>query len=217
MVRSRRLAAFAVAMTVPLMGMVAAAGPAGAKSYVAGGSITCTQVSQTFSFNPPLVSSVAGSAGHTFEKITISPAQISGCSGTTTPSGAVPYSGSAQRPTVLKLRGTKINGVWYAGSCLALVTFNWSSKNRPHFIWRATGLTVKPSKVSQVYGSEGSNSSNEIGFIFNGVATGSFAGPVQINDFFNPGSSSALTSCMDAGPPVASLTTDSSNSSIKVG
>jgi hypothetical protein len=214
MVRSRKLVQVAVAVTVSLAGLVASAGQAAAKGGVVTGSITC-QLSQTISFNPPLVSSVAGTKGYAFDRITVSPAQISNCTGTTTPAGAVPTIGMGTKATVLKWRGSKINGAKYAGGCPQLPTFLWS-KLRPSYNWTATGMSLK-TKVFDIFEQGTTNGLHESGFIFSGTASGSFAGPVTIADFFDSASSAALQSCEDGGGPVSSLTTDSTTSFISVG
>jgi hypothetical protein len=211
--RSRRLVAVAVAVAVPLMGLVATAGPAAAKKVVGTGLVTC-DVSQTFSFNPPLVPGLAGSRGFSIEKITISPAHFSSCSGSV---NALPSSGIGTKATVLKWKGAKIGNTFYAGSCGGFADFLWP-KLKPHYNWFAMPVGLKGTKISNVHEQSGVNpGNNNLGFLFAGTATGSFAGPLTLNDYLTTASSTAFANCADNNGDVASLTVDPTTSTMTVG
>lgn len=218
MMRSKRLVALGVAVAVPLLGIVVTAGPAAAKKVTPTGSINCA-LSQTISFNPPLVgNSVAGTAGYAYDRITISPAQISNCTGTTAPAGAVPQLGVGTKPMVIKWKGSKTGTTWYAGSCLQFHSVVWS-KLKPRYNWTATGLKLKGSKVSNVTTVPGyADGGTEEGYIFSGTGTGSFAGPVSIADFFTAESTALLNTCASGGGgTISSLTTDPTTSYVSAG
>jgi hypothetical protein len=215
MVRARGLVGAAVAVAVLLMGLVATAGPAGAKKFVATGWVTC-HVSQTFSFAPPLAPGAAGNPGVKIEKITISPAHFSLCSGSPMPANALPTSGVGTKATILKWKGIKIGSTMYAGSCLQFATFLWP-KMKPHYNWSAFPARLKATKVSNVVEQGGVDADNNLGFLFSGTAMGSFAGTLALNDYLTTASSTALSHCVDNNGSVASLTTDVASSTITVG
>jgi hypothetical protein len=214
MMRSTRLVALAVAGAVSLAGLVATAGPAAAKKVVATGSVTC-HVSQTFGFNPPLTGLPAGNPGVAMDRVTISPPQLSSCTGTPTPPSALPTSGAGSKTILLKWKGVKIGGMVSAGSCNMLQSLSWL-KVKPHLNWSAFPVGVKSTKISNVSGTPGPLN-GEWGFVFTGLARGSFAGTVTLSDYFDAASTAALVACKDNAGTVSSLTTDPANSTITVG
>ncbi len=216
MVRLKRLLAVVVALSVPLVGIGAIAGPAGAHKSLASGTITCAY-SQTISFNPPL-SGGAGTAGYSKDVISIAPAHVSGCTGTVSPSYALPTIGAWAKAAVLKWKGVKIGGVWKAGSCPMLSNFLWP-KLKPHFLWTAAGgLRLKPSKLTNVTVTDSSsNVSHTLGFLFTGTSTGSFAGPVTIGAYLTSASNTALANCIANSGTVGSVTIDPTVSTVTAG
>jgi hypothetical protein len=216
MMRSRRLVALAVAMAVPLTATLVLAGPAGAKKVVATGTVTC-HVSQTFTFNPAMTGLPAGTPGFAVDLITISPAQLSQCSGTPTPTNALPSTGAGSRTIVVKWKGVKIGvpPTFSAGGCPMIPSISWA-KVKPHLNWSAFPTGLKSTKISNVQASPAALN-GEQGFIFTGVARGSFAGPVTLSDYFDAASTAALVACKANTGTVSSLTTDPANSTITLG
>ncbi len=213
MVRSKWLVSVVVALAVPLLGTVVVAGPAAAKKVVATGSIHCT-FSQTVSFNPPL--RPTGTAGYSKDVITFSPAQISHCTGTTNPAGAVPTFGIGTKPNLVKWPAAKIGSTKLAGACVMFKGFLSYGKYKPHYNWSDTGLSLQSDKVLPITFEEGSLN-GEFGFLFTGTARGSFPGPVTIDNYFDAASTAALDNCVAGTGSVSTLTTDPANSTISVG
>jgi hypothetical protein len=216
MVKRTTLVAVVLSVAVPLLGVVATAGPAAAKKLKPTGSITCA-LSQTISFNPELTANVAGTSGYAYDRVTISPAQLSNCQSETPPAGVVPQLGVGTKPMVVKWKGTKVGMSKSAGSCITFNTFVWP-RLKPRYNWTATGLRLKGSKVLTTgYRQSTADGGAEQGIIYTGVATGSYAGPVTVADFFTVASSDLLTSCAANGPPVPSLTIDPTTSYVSIG
>ena len=199
------------------------AGPAAAKKVVATGSVTC-HVSQTFSFNPPLSGLPAGNPGYAMDVVTVSAPHFSQCTGTT---NALPSAGAGTKTILVKWKGIKIlGGGPSAGSCQMLQSLSWA-KVKPHLNWSASPVAVKGTKISNVTEGPGSivnaQSEEEQGFVFSGVAKGSFVGTMALSDYFEIGSASsgtgtaALNACKDNVGTVSSLTTDPTTSTITVG
>jgi len=215
MVRSRTLLAVVAAVAVPVAATVATAGPAAARKLVPTGSVTCA-FGETITFSPALVPSVAGSPAP-YDKITISPANLSGCTGTTKPSGEVPQVGAGTKPVVLKWKGSKFDGTLYSGSCQQFATFVWP-KLKTKYNWTLANVHLKGSKVSGLIEEGALGPGGVLAFDFtNGVATGSFAGMVSVDANLTPASSDALEACKANGPPVPSLVVDPTTSTITVG
>lgn len=215
MARRSRLLALGAMLTVPLAGALTLAGPAAAHGKVTGvGTVTCA-LGDSMSFSPPLAGG-SGTAGYKTETVTIAPASISGCTGTVT-AGAVPTLGAGTKSATAKIPGVKVGDMHYAGGCPAFENYMWS-KYKPHYNWTATGLTLKGSKVSDVRAEVTSNpTTGDLGFQYNGTATGSWSGPVTIDAYFAGSSSDALKACIANSGTVSSLTVDSTQSTISLG
>jgi hypothetical protein len=203
----------ALALAVPLLGLVMVATPAGAHKTTSVGNVTCSY-GDTMTFNPPL-SGGSGTAGISNEIVTLEPASLGSCTGTVT-AGAVPNLGAGKTKTV-KIKGQKLDGVYYAGGCPNFVNFMWS-KFKANYSWSATGLNLKGSKVARVSAEGSSNpSTGDLGFVYSGTATGSFSGPVTIDAYFTDSSSAALENCVANVGTVSSLTVDPAQSSVTLG
>lgn len=208
--RSRSFA-LSLALTAPLFGILVLAGPAGATT-TGTGTITCAY-GDSMTFNPPLAGG-SGTPGFKSEAVTLAPASISGCTGT---SGTLPTLGIGTKSATFKIPGVKIGGVYYAGGCPTFVNYMWS-KLKPHYDWTATGLTLKGTAVSHVSAESTSNpSTGDLGFQFSGTAHGSFSGSVTIDAYFTDASSAALQACIGNSGTVSSLAVDPTQSTIALG
>jgi hypothetical protein len=203
-----------LAATVPLVGMLVLAGPAGAHKVTGVGSVTCSY-GDSMTFSPPLAPG-SGTAGYSKEVITLRPASIGSCSGTVT-SGGVPSLGTGTKARVFKIKGGKIGGVYHAGSCLSFENFLWP-KFKANYDWTVAGLMLKGSKVSHMAAESISNpTTGDLGFQFSGTATGSFSGRVTIDAYFTNASSGALEDCVANEGTVSSLTVDPTQSTVTLG
>ena len=203
-----------LALAVPVLGLIVVGAPAGAHKTTSVGNVTCSY-GDTMTFNPPL-SGGSGTAGFSKEVITVAPASLGSCTGTVT-SGAVPSVGAGAKAKAVKIKGSKIDGIYYAGGCPNFVNYMWSTF-KSNYNWTATGLTLKGSKVANVSAAGSSNpSTGDLGFVYSGTATGSFSGPVSIDAYFTDSSSAALQNCVANVGTVSSLTVDPAQSSVTVG
>jgi hypothetical protein len=203
----------ALALAVPMLGLVTVATPAGAHKTIGVGNVTCSY-GDTMTFNPPLQGGI-GTADITNEVVTLAPPSLGGCTGSVT-SGVVPSLGTGKAKNV-KIKGLKFNGVYYAGGCPNFVNSMWS-KFKANYSWSATGLKLKGSRVSKVSAGGSQNSmTGDLGFVYLGTATGSFSGPVTIDAYFTDSSSAALANCVANSGTVSSLTVDPAQSSVTLG
>ncbi|MGA2837358.1 MAG: hypothetical protein ABSF84_12250 [Acidimicrobiales bacterium] len=213
---STRLAKVAVAVTLPLMGVAAVSGNAGAapKAVTAIGNVTCSY-SDTISFNPPLAPG-AGTPGYALETVTIAPATLSGCSGSADP-GVIPTSGAVLRAKSFKIKGVRIGRVYKAGACQSFQELAWPEL-RPTIAWTSTGVNLKSTHVSSFTGEGTTNPVNgNLGVIFSGNDSSSFAGASTISAYYDTASSDAMVNCLGGSGTVSSLTIDPTVSTISLG
>ena len=213
--RRRPMGRVGLALAMTLVGLVATAVPAGAAKVYGAGTVTCSY-GTTMSFNPPLQPGLGTPVAATVsEVITVAPATIGSCTGSTTV-GPLPTSGTNAHPIIFKVKPIAFNGGHYAGGCLF---FNSVQLLIKHTVidWTAPAPGLRPTNVAPGIASLGSDPEGNLGYPFTGTATLSFAGPAALNLFFDAASTSALQGCLSGSGTVSVLTIDPTQSSLSLG
>ncbi|HEY4929645.1 MAG TPA: hypothetical protein VIH95_10885 [Acidimicrobiales bacterium] len=171
-------------------------------------------MSTTFTFNPPLTPGIGTLVGKGIsEVITVAPAEIGGCTGTTAP---VPVSGLATKAIVIKMRPFVLNRLDHAGGCFFFPTLLFALKHAV-LDWTLPSGLMSPTSAKLNASAIGADGAGNLGYSITGTARGSFAGPVAIGAYFDPASSLAIQNCEDNAGSVASATVDPTQSTITIG
>ena len=210
-----RLAAGLTAAILLGSGLVASGGTASASTVHAAGSISC-RFATTLTFSPPLTPGRGTQvAKGVSEIITVAPASVDGCTGSTTV-GSVPVSGTGTKPLTVKMKPVVVNHVDYAGGCFFFSPFQLALK-KAVLSWTAGSGLLATTSMKLNAGALGANGMGSLGYAITGTARGSFAGPVALGAYFDAASTLAVQDCVGGTGSVSSVTVDPTQSTIAIG
>jgi YVTN family beta-propeller protein len=208
MANRRTLSAVAAAILMPSILVVAVATPASAKVITPSGNVTC-QVGGSLGFSPPLTPG-NGTPNVSDESVSITLA-LSNCAGSSNPVGQVPTDSTSVVTKAVKIKAVKIGRTKYAGGCNTFGSAIKATSFKSTITWN-NGIKLSKTTLGNVQLNE---IAPENAISANGSATKSFDGLSFLNAQLDSSSSTALGTCLvGSGPSVASVTFDSSTSSI---
>ena len=204
--RTALVAAAAALISLTMVGAVAT--PASAKVVTPSGNVTC-KVSGSLSFTPPLTP--GNGTPNVADEVISTTLSLSGCAGSSDPVGQVPTASTSVVTKAIKIKAIKIGRTKYAGGCNTFVSAIKATSIESTITWN-NGIKLSKTTLGNVQLNEIAPSNS---ISASGSATGSFGGRSFLNAQLNSASSTALGTCLvGSGPSVASVTFDSSTSSI---